>query len=152
MTDQNTISIHTGDILLAIQRDGVPTGETLVFNPSDLIFIEKFYKLFDELKTKLTEFNTRSEQLTANNAVDPNGIPLNAPQIIEMNKEANAYMRARIDDLFGKGVSQKLFGSSITMDVFEQFFQGIIPYVQKDRQQKVAKYTNTAVRPRKGRK
>jgi hypothetical protein len=50
-------------------------------------------------------------------------------------------LRDEVDAVFGDGTSQMVFGGAYTLDVFEQFFNGIIPYVEKARANKVKKYT-----------
>jgi len=42
----------------------------------------------------------------------------------------------------GAGTSQIVFGESLNIDAVVQFFEGIRPYMQKARAEKVAKYTN----------
>jgi hypothetical protein len=50
------------------------------------------------------------------------------------------FLEDRIDHLFGAGTSRKAFGDAMTLDMFEQFFTGIIPFVQTARSSKVARY------------
>ena len=46
--------------------------------------------------------------------------------------------------VFGAGTSEKAFGEAQTLNMFEQFFDGITPYIQGARGQKVSKYRKGA--------
>ena len=49
---QNTIQINTGVVELAIVRDGNSVG-SLSFNPTDVLFAERFYALLGVLQQSL---------------------------------------------------------------------------------------------------
>ena len=112
------------------------------FNPKDIVFAEKFYKLMSEFKTKLTEYEVLANQLDKEKEVDELNIPVNAGKQFELLKEACGYVREKIDYLFGADTSQKVFGDLLSMEAFAQFFEGILPYIQTARSEKVDKYAN----------
>lgn len=119
----------------------------LVFNPSDVIFVEKFYKLLDNFQKSLTQYQSRFEALEKVKETDTNGVPVNVEARFDVIKEVCGYIRDEIDSLFGAGTSQMVFGDSMNLDAFAQFFDGIKPFIQKARTEKIEKYTNK--RPRR---
>lgn len=144
----DSIHISTGEKRIAIERDGKQAGE-IVFTPTDALFAEKFYHLLGEFDTKLDEYRKRSDAIDASQKLDGYGLPINADERINLLKEACTYIRGKIDYVFGEGTSQAAFGDALSMDVFEQFFSGITPYIRQARTQLVAKY---AVTPKPARK
>ena len=134
------LKINTGAVRLLVDCDGVENE--ISFNPTDLTFVENLYKLISELDAKKEEFAYKEAELDKNNVTDENGIPNNAAERIDLIKEVCIYLRGRLDDVFGPETSNRVFGSTNTLDMFEQFFEGITPYILKARTDKTAKYTN----------
>lgn len=133
----DSIKITTGEKRIAINDD---PGRVIVFNPTDVLFAEKFYSLIGEFQTRLTEYEKRSEEIDQVQDVDGNGLPANLDQRLALMREACEYMRERIDYLFGAGTSHKAFGDTLELDVFQQFFEGITPFVKEARTEKIAQY------------
>jgi hypothetical protein len=123
----DSLNISTGAKHIAITRDGESVGE-LVFNPSDAVFAEKFYRLITEFETKFTEYETQLEGATQE-------------ETIALLSRTCTYVRERIDYLFGAGTSQLVFGDAMVMDAFGQFFDGIGQFFSTVRGEKIAKYT-----------
>jgi hypothetical protein len=124
-----TDSIH---IDLGIKKVLINNGpEFIEFNPADIVFAERFYQLIKEFEQKQAEYRVRAQQIDANTAVDATGIPLNVPDGLAMMREACEFMRGQVDTLFGAGTSQKVFGNSLSLDVFRQFFEGISPFTRQ---------------------
>ena len=134
------LKINTGAVRLLVDCDGVENE--ISFNPTDVIFVENLYKLMSELDVKKTEFTAKEAELNKNVGTNENGIPYNVAEKINLVKEVCKYMRDRIDVIFGVGTSDKVFGGANTLDMFEQFFNGITPYISKARAAKTAKYKN----------
>jgi hypothetical protein len=152
MNQSDSLVIDTGEKRIAINND---PERVIVFNPYDVIFAEKFYRLIDELQKQLTEYKTKSDVLSKNKATDENQIPANMQERLVLMRESCIYLREQIDMLFGAGTSQKVFGDALVLRIdadkpgpFEQFFTGIMPFIQVARAEKVTKYTNPK-RPRK---
>jgi len=135
----DTLNISTGEKRISINGD---TSREITFNPSDVIFVERFYRLIGEFQTKLTEYHSRSVELDVDQTNDANGIPVNIEARLNLVKEACAYIREKIDMLFGIGTSQTAFGDTLSMDAIQQFFSGIVPFIQAARSEKVQRYTN----------
>jgi hypothetical protein len=132
----SNIRIDTG-IKRILINDG---PDYLEFNPKDVIFAEKFYGLVAEFEAKLAEFKQRSNEIEAIVEVDSRGLPVNVTERLELIHEACVFIREKIDALFGANTSQKLFGGAMVLDVFPQFFDGIIPFIKEARGEKMDKY------------
>jgi hypothetical protein len=132
----DSLKINTGTKRILI-NDG---PEFLEFNPSDLSFAERFYGLIGEFENKMVEYQERSKTIDANTELDTHGIPINLADRLGLMRDACEFIRERIDHLFGVGTSQKVFGNALNLDMFMQFFQGITPYIQSARAEKLVKY------------
>lgn len=137
-----SIHINTGVKRIAINDD---PGRVIVFNPSDVAFAERFYRLIGEFQEKQADYQRRAEELDVNAVVDANGIPSNLADSLALLREACEFLRAKIDDLFGTGTSEKAFGDALSLDAFEQFFEGITPFVKTARSEKMTRYINQQV-------
>jgi hypothetical protein len=133
----DSLKINTGIKRIMINDD---PDNIITFNPSDVAFAERFYSLISEFEGKLAEFKARSEAIDANTEVDINDIPVNLQDRLDLMRDACIYIRERIDHLFGDGTSQKVFGDVLNLDCFTQFFEGITPFIQTARSEKLAKY------------
>ena len=118
--------------------------EFIEFNPSDVAFAEQFYQLMKEFELKRVEYQARAAEIDAITELDPDGIPVNFPDKLAIMREVCEFMREKIDDLFGKGTSQKVFGDARTLNMFEQFITGITPYIRAERKKKIEKYVPSA--------
>ena len=136
--------IDTGIIRLAIERDGVATGESIELNPSDILFADKYYRLTERLKEKDVEFKKRAAVLDEHKEEDENGVPLNTRERIALTTDIVNEIRGELDTLFGEGTSVKAFGEVRSFDVLYQFFNGITPFIEKARMDKVNKYIRPA--------
>jgi uncharacterized Zn ribbon protein len=132
-----TLRIDTGAIRLAINGD---ENRIIEFNPEDIVFVERFYSLIKEFESKEVEFREKAEELAGNSELDEYGIPVNTGDNIKLVKDLCTYLMTKIDYVFGQGTSAKVFENNQTLNMFEQFFTGITPYVQKARGQKLEKY------------
>lgn len=133
----DTLRIDTGAIRLAINGD---ENRIIEFNPEDIVFVERFYSLIKEFESKEVEFRAKAEELAGNSELDEYGIPVNTGDNIKLVKELCEYLRTKIDHVFGQGTSAKVFENNQTLNMFEQFFTGITPYVQKARGKKLEQY------------
>ena len=130
-----SLQISTGEKRIPITRDGQSVGE-LVFNPSDAMFAEKFYKIFDEFKTTLTEYQARYDALEK----DSDDAPVDTEAGLRLIHDTCVYVREKIDYVFGAGTSQIVFGDVLKMDIFYQFFDGVLPFIKAARNEKLASY------------
>lgn len=137
----DSLQINTGIKRIAINDD---ENRVIEFNPEDIIFVEKFYGLIKEFEKKEVEFRKRSDEIGAITELDEYGIPVNTAESIQLVMDLCKYLRAQIDKVFGKDTSQKVFGDTMTLNMFEQFFTGIMPFVQSARKEKVSQYRKTS--------
>ena len=134
------IKINTGTIRLEVDCDGVK--DEISFNPNDVVFMENIYRLMGELQNKKEEYAGVERKLNSNQDTDENGIPVNMKERLSLVLDICSYIKGQIDEIFGAGTSKKLFGNANTLDMFEQFFNGITPYIQSARESKLAQYKN----------
>lgn len=111
----------------------------LEFNPTDVIFVEKFYRVMGEFEKRLAEYEKQGSQLDAAE-IGEDGVPTNVKERIDFMHDICKFAFGQIDYLFGTGTSDHLFNGMESLDMIEQFFRGLTPIVQQARQQKVAKY------------
>lgn len=135
------LKITTSKKRIPIERDGEAVG-VLVFDPSDIIFAERFYKLLGDFQEKQTQYQARAKELDAIQGTDENGAPANLEGGIALIREICEYMRGEIDNLFGAGTSAMVFGDSMVLETFSQFFEGVTPMIQSVREEKVTRYLN----------
>lgn len=134
---QDRLIIETGVKRIQIND----SDKYLEFNPNDVAFAERFYDLLQSFEDKQMEYLARSREIDENASVDENGVPNNMKEGLALLREVCEFLRDEIDKLFGKGTSQNLFGDTLSLNVFYQFFNGIMPFIQAARAEKVAKYT-----------
>lgn len=137
MTSPQNININSATIRLTVNNDA---KRIIEFNPEDVSFIESFYNLIQEFEKKTEEFKGRDLALSKDKTVDKYGIPQNAGKRIALTREICTYLREKIDELFGEGTSNTSFGNINNLDMFAQFFQGIMPFIEDARSKKTAKY------------
>jgi len=147
----DTLVLSSNTKKIAITRDGEETG-VLKFDPSDVIFAEKFYNLIAEFQAKSKEYEPRAQALDENTATDTHGLPVNLGERIALLRGVCEYIRDRIDHLFGAGTSQAAFGDVYDTDLIVQFMEGLKPFFQKTRGEKIEKYTTVASAKRNKRK
>jgi len=136
-----SITIDTGEVELLINQD---PNRVIRFNPTDLNFAERYYKLIGGFHEKQKEFEDREIEIKKITGKDANGMPLNFATLAALDHEVFAYTRAQIDEVFGPGTSQTAFGDTVNSEVLEQFLTGVSPYFKKARVQKIEQYTTPA--------
>ena len=66
---------------------------------------------------------------------------MNTQETLDFVVEVCNFLREQIDKVFGAGTSQTVFGETQSLEMFEQFFTGITPFIKSSRTEKVTKYT-----------
>lgn len=140
----DSLHIDTREVRLCINDD---PSRVVAFNPTDISFAERFYALLGEFEVKEKEYREKAASLQQDTAVDEMGIPKNFGASLSLLRETSDFLREKIDTVFGAGTSQAAFGNANTLDMFEQFFVGITPFVQKVREKQVQQYTG---KPKRG--
>ena len=135
----DSIQIDTGVKRIMVNDD---PARVIEFNPSDLIFVEKFYGLISEFEVKMTEYQKQAEQNEKITTLGADGFPINMAERLRLLHEACDFICGRIDYVFGENTSAKVFDGARTLEMFSQFLDGISPFISKTRSEKVNKYTN----------
>jgi hypothetical protein len=133
----DSIQIVSGVKRIAINDD---PERVIQFNPTDVVFAEKFYALVRDLELKQADFAARAQQIDDVKDIDANGLPVNLGQRVAFMRETCEYMHEQIDGLFGAGTSFKAFEGVMDIELITQLFEGLTPFVQKARSEKLAKY------------
>ncbi len=131
------LNINAGEIRLTINND---PDRVIIFNPSDTGFAERFLDLISEFESKAEEYSEKARALDKNIELDAYGLPVNAKEKLALIRDACNYFRGQIDKIFGAGTSDTVFGSVNTLDMFAEFFEGISPFVEQARSEKMQKY------------
>lgn len=145
----DNLQIDDGTIRLTINGDA---NRILSFNPKDELFAEKFYHLVGNFKKDLQRFEERAKPIDDNNELDEDGLPVNLQSRFDIMKDVCAYVRNQIDEVFGTGTSNIVFGTINNIGMFEMFFKQITPYMAQARSEKVSKYIPTVQKPKGSRR
>ena len=132
----DNLNIDLGIKRLMINDD---PEKVLEFNPSDIVFAERFYRLIQVVQEKEIEFTAKAEAMEDVEGKDL--LPNNFLEQTALMREVCDFVKEEIDILFGEGTSQMLFGDAETLYMFETFFEGITPFMKHARDEKVRKYT-----------
>lgn len=124
----DSLKINTGKVRLQIlDEDGNQRG-IFTFNPSDIESAKRIIEIQKDFEMKNVEFQKR----------------INAAETMEEKitilDELVTYFEKIIDDCFGEGSSQVLFGNDKSVEMFYDFFDGITPYYEKASKERMAKY------------
>jgi hypothetical protein len=145
----DVLNISTGTQQLEIRRDGVLTGECIDLNPTDTGWMERFYQLLKDLHESKDAINKRYDELSKIEGNDAMGIPNVMGPGLEYSREVIQDLRNKIDKVFGESTSQKVFGGTMKFEVIEQFFNGILPYIEAARKPMVEKYGPPQIKGKK---
>ena len=132
-----SITIDTGIKRIAINND---PDRIISFNPKDINFAERFFKLVDELETKWEKYQIRYAEILEDTSEDKNNLPNNMQDQIELVKTFCNEMIELIDNVFGEGTSSTVFQGQLNPEMFVQFIEGITPFIQSTRSEVVKRY------------
>lgn len=133
-----SLHINTGEIRLCVNDD---PDRVIAFNPTDISFAERFYALLGDFEEKEKEYRRKVEALQQDTEIGAFGVPKNFGPALALLRETCGFLREKMDDVFGAGTSQAAFGDANTLDMFEQFLNGVTPFVQTAREKQIGKYT-----------
>ena len=140
MTD--TIKLDTGVKRVRVETtDGL--SHDLVFNPNDILFVERLHKLYQDSRLKVAELEKYQSEMP-NPELDDNGIPLDLSPVSNKTKEINEWFRGEIDKLLGENTCHKIFGDTVyygeSFGVYVQLITKLNSFIEPIRVQKVQKY------------
>ena len=125
-----SLKIRTGEVRIRILDDRDEERGIFKFNPEDIETTKKFLNVQKEFEVKQKEFLDKSEMCTT------------PDEKIELLSAIVDYLKTTIDDCFGQGSSQILFGDNCSLTMFEDFFEGITPYYEQASKARIEKYKN----------
>lgn len=128
------INISSGAVELTIDND---PARVIRFYPTDVAFAEGFFSLAAEFQRKQGEIQQKINDIRASSMTD---FEKNL-EAVKLEREAFDTMRTGIDNTFGAGTSDTVFGQRNTIDMVARFFKGVTPYVRKARQSEIERYT-----------
>ena len=123
-----SLQVRTGQISLQVLDDYGEVRGVFKFNPQDIESAKRVFALQAELPEKQKEFEYRIDAVTNND------------EKMEVLSGIVEYFNNAIDECFGSGSSDVLFGGAKTLSMYEDFFEGILPYYQKASEKRVSKY------------
>lgn len=123
-----SLQVRTGEVSLQILDDQGDVRGIFKFNPEDVQSAKNVVALMEDFKVKQVEFGERTKTCTT------------PEEQVDLLVEIVNYFENMVDQCFGPGSSQLIFGNSKTLSMFEDFFNGITPYYQKASEKRVAKY------------
>lgn len=133
----DNLTIDTGAVSLTIDGD---KNRVIRFYPTDVGFAEQYYSLLHQLEEKQTEVIRREKELRESDATELQ----RQEEATRLQRETFDTLRRCIDDLFGPGTSQTVFGARNSIALFHRFFSGVAPYIAAARKQELARYTAPA--------
>lgn len=123
-----SLQIKTGSISLMILDDLGNERGIFTFNPEDVESARQVLLLQDEINERMDNFGQQVQEATEN-----------ADKVAIMSETIN-YLRGCVDQCFGEGTSDLVFGKSHTLSMFIDFLNGITPYYAKAAEKRKAKY------------
>lgn len=117
-------------------------GDYITLNFSDQSFPQRFFAMTDLFQAKADEAKKRAEEIES--AYPPDSLErIRAGLALE--KEVYDVMVTEVDNLFGPGTCQKVFGDITPgIELFDDFFRQLTPYFQeysRERAAKLSKYS-----------
>ena len=131
------IKINAGEIALLVNDD---PDRVIRFNPEDILFAERFYGLIKDFEEVQETYEKKLKSILPEGDVPEGEIPENTEELFQTVHEVCDFLLLKIDEVFGAGTSEAAFQGVKSLSQIEQFFEGITPFVQTKRQEKVNKY------------
>ena len=128
------INISCGAVELTIDND---PARVIRFYPTDVASAQGFFSLASEFQRKQKEIQQKINDIRASDKTEFE----KSLEAVQLEREAFNVMRQGIDNTFGAGTSDTVFGQRNTIDMVARFFNGVIPYVRKARQAEIERYT-----------
>jgi hypothetical protein len=142
MTEKAIITIDTGVKRVLVENKNGKTHE-LVFNPSDVVFVEKLHQLYSNANEKVKALDKFSKKLDEPE-LDKNGIPIDTSNFSTKTREINEWFRGELDYLLGDGTSQAIYGDAIlygeTFGAYTDLLVQLMAFVAPVRDAKTEKY------------
>lgn len=129
-----SLSIRGKAVELMIDDD--PT-RVIRFFPTDVEFAEAYFALCAEFDKARQSIADREADMESEGLGE---IEL-AARRVELTKEAFDILRRGVDNTFGPGTAQTVFGDRNNLTMAARFFRGVTPYIREARKKEIARYT-----------
>lgn len=123
-----SLQVRTGVIALQILDDFGDVRGIFRFNPEDIESARKILALQKDLQVREKEYKDKADKA------------ISAEDTLELLDEITVYFNTSIDECFGKGSSEVLFGGAKSLTMYADFFEGLIPYYEKASKKRMDKY------------
>ena len=94
-------------VKIAIDGD---ESKVIEFNPNDMLFRNRITEFMISVQGKQVEMAEKAEALEKAEQPAEGTLPSNIQDVLAFNQEVADYFISELDDLFGVGASEKLFG------------------------------------------
>ena len=131
-----SLRIDTGAVTLSINND---ENRTITVYPTDVHFAEAFFDLVRDFMQHREDVSRQEEEIKESGGTDAE----RSAKEVELLRETYAFMRERIDNCFGAGTSEIVFGNHDSLGAYASFFRGVEPYVRKARTDELARYSSS---------
>ena len=108
----DSLQVRTGQISLRILDDNEEERGIFKFNPEDIESAKTIVNLQQELAEKQADLQEREKYCET------------PEQKVALMSEAVQYFRGLVDNCFGEGSSDIVFGNNNTLSMFDDFFNG----------------------------
>lgn len=129
-----SLHIDTGAVTLSINND---ENRTITFYPTDVHFAEAFFDLVRDFMQHRENVSKKEEAIKVSGSTAAE----KSAKEVELLRDTYAFMRERIDNCFGAGTSEIVFGDHDSLGAYASFFRGVEPYVRKARTDELARYS-----------
>lgn len=129
-----SLHIDTGAVTLPINND---ENRTITFYPTDVHFAEAFFDLVRDFMQHREDVSKKEEEIKAFGGA---AAERSAKEVLLL-RETYTFMRERIDNCFGAGTSEIVFGDHDSLGAYASFFRGVESYVRKARKDELARYS-----------
>lgn len=129
-----SLHIDTGAVTLSINND---ENRTITFYPTDVHFAEAFFDIVRDFMQHRENVSKKEEAIKVSGSTAAE----KSAKEVELLRETYAFMRERIDNCFGAGTSEIVFGNHDSLGAYASFFRGVEPYVRKARTDELARYS-----------
>lgn len=124
-----SLQIRTGQISLRILDDAGEERGIFKFNPTDIEGAKRLMDFRDAIQESEKEYFSREENCKT------------AEERVALLTDTVNFHKKLIDNCFGEGTSQLLFGNACTLSMFNDFLDGITPYYEKASKARMSKYS-----------
>ncbi len=131
------IRVASGEKKIEVNDD----GGYIVLNLNDNDFLNRFFGMYERIQQLADESTERENDARAKYAESGKDGEANlVKEILSLYLDAGNVLKKEVDDLFGAGTCQKVFGDiTPTFDLYLDFFEQLTPFLREFAQEKSAR-------------